>query len=109
MIHSHVKNFSSEGEHQHIKTGTNTYLCSLGSEILRGTIEVVSGITKGGWPVVVEQTGPPDVPGGSVSELGDGTVEKRDGSAAVIVIGHPQHSLINPVILGVHETPANLI
>ena len=99
----HVRWFKSKGNTQ------GDYSFKSHSKILGSTVQVAGSITEGFWLVVVQQTLLPDAPRLGISELGDGSIQESDGSAAVIVVRHPLHGLVDPVHLGVHQAPAHLV
>ena len=78
-------------------------------EIFGCAVDVLGSILQVLWVVVPEKTLPPDTPGLCVGQLGDGSIEKSDGSAAVVVLGDPVDCVVDPVLLGVEQTVADVL
>ncbi len=62
-------------------------------KVFCGTIDKVGCIIESTVGVVVEQSVLPGGPCTGIHEFWDWTVEKGDGSARVVVVGHPLYSL----------------
>ena len=78
-------------------------------EIFGCAVDVLGSILQVLWVIVPEETLPPDTPGLGVGQLGDGSVEESDGSAAVVVLGDPVDCVVDPVLLRVEQTVADVL
>ena len=78
-------------------------------EILGCTVDVLGGVLQVLGVVIPEEALPPDAPRLCISQLGDGSVEEGDGGATVVVLGDPVDCIIDPVLLGVEETVADVL
>ena len=77
--------------------------------MLRGAVQEHTTVVQRWPPVVVQQTLFPDLPRPGVLQLGNRSVQQRNGCPRLVVFCHPVHCLVDAVRLGVHQAVTQII